>query len=234
MLAALLPLGAYAEQEKQADLTWSPSVSIYSEYLLANGYIADHRAVWNVSNTISYNPWGLSFTYWESFGSHPGFGNEKDYTIQKAFKAWDLDVLAGVAYFALHNDNDMIQPYLDVSKTLTYGKLSISPAVRLEFPQVTPRTKFEGGNYVHARVNASYKLTERLSVSALAEALYDDGVGGFTSGIEGKVAGEMSYSFGSHVSAFAGATWMTPVTGIHDSRHSVIVPGVGIRGHFEF
>lgn len=235
LLAVILPLAAFGQAKNEDLISWTPSVSVYPKYLFSNGFIAYDGPVVQVNNTLTYKPWGLSFTYWESFASKPGFGREKDYSIEKAFMANGYDVVLGFAYYALFDNNDILQPYVDISRPQKFDndKLTISPALRLEFPQVTARTKFEGGNIAHLRLDASYQITDRLSVSGSLAGVYDDGVGGLSAGFVARAEGKVSYAITKHFTAGVNAKFTTPLT-THDVRSSTLVPGFFVSGSFKW
>lgn len=191
----------------QENVSITLSSKIWTKYLGTNGFVYHEEPVIQTDLFISL-PKGFYVDIWHSVGLDDNnlssnYGNELDYTLGWSGEIKGFLFDTGISYFDIYktfenSGEDIIQPYVVLSKEIPVSNSVFSPYLKAELP-FSAKNSNSKGIYLYAGINHLLELTEKLSVNHEMYFLHDNGAFGLNSGIIGGYNAGLSYNISNHV-----------------------------------
>lgn len=242
VIAVLFATNVAAETEEENKLNLSLSTKIWSEYLFTNGAIFHDEPVVQTDLFVEL-PHGFYFDLWWSVGldgtdASSDFGDEIDYTVGWAGNFGKLDVDLGIAYFDLFElfdaggDGDVLQPYIELGKTLKLGekhKLTLNTAFQWQQPL---KNSMSSGGYLIGGVSDLWQISPTVSINSEVSVLYDTGAYNYDNGLVGFVNFETSWQITRSFSVQLPSIKVAEPISTSDERKTQVAFGLGFSINF--
>lgn len=241
-LALIVVLATNAAAEEDDKLTLGLSTKVWSKYLFISGVVYHDEPVAQTDLFVGL-PKGFYADLWWSVGldgtdASSDFGDEIDYTVGWAGSFGKLDVDLGIAYFDSFElfdtggDGDVLQPYIELSKTLKLGeKHKLTPYTAFQWQQPL-KSSMSNGGYLIGGVSDLFQISPKVSVNSKVGVLYDTGAYNYDNGLVGFAKLEASWQLTKKFSMQLPSIMATKPISTSDERKTQVAFGLGLSIDF--